>query len=510
LKNYISLLGLEFDPFEPGARSRDFFFTQSSQQLLSEVFDLSLYSTTMISISGPLGSGKSTLIEPLVGSYGEEAQTVAIKASLFMTPMQFLEALMERMEIVPDEAGDVEQCLEQLQRIAEQMDMDARYLILIVDDAHEMSAEVLQVLQDISARSENIRSILIGESQLENMLRSAMGEEGFDQLARFDLQEFGSEEVNEYISFKLETAGYKGALPLSGVVIGGLVNESNGIPGTVNALASDALENSYEEQQDADENGSVNILRTVTPAHYGAAATLFVLLLAILIFWDSGEEPDMPAASDSMLSGNDFSADFPDSRPANTGRTTLQIPIEINTDNPQRAAADALAQVEESTQEVPLEAVEELVPEVLQEVVQEVVQEAAQEPVVQQLLPQEQIARSPVTEVEPGSVASQLQLSPFEAELMNQPRDNLTIQLLGSRSEENVEGFRGSNSRPGMGYFQTVYQQQPWFVLILGSFDSRANASEIIDTLPQSLRSLEPWVRSIGDIQDEIREYRSP
>ena len=506
MKKYLSLLGLDFDPFEPGARSRDFFFTQSSKQLLEEVFELSLYSDSIISITGPLGCGKSTLIDALADSYGDEALCIEIKATLFMNQAQFLDALMEQLAMKPNSPDDIEQCLDQLQGYAEQLDLDARSLILILDDAHELSAEVHQVLREILDRCSSIHGILLGESQLENMLRSTLEDSAFDKLARFEVREFGGEEVNEYIRFKLETAGYDKGLPLSGSVVGELINGSNGIPGAINALVSDALENSREEQGEASDKEPQNILKAITPLHWGTAGTLAALLLVTLVFWDSGPQPD----SSSGIASNSA---------AGSGTTTVQIPVNIGgNDRPEELAqsADVVTEpgAENNVEPIiadsePAEvlvgvagAIDETIDTASNRTAEEAIQALAQ--TIPQASPEiiETVAEVEEAQPEPED---EWPLSTFESELMSQVAQNYTIQLLGSRSEENVKNFISSNERQGMGYFETLYQQQPWFVAILGSSGNRASATETINSLPQSLSSLEPWVRPVSDIQSEIR-----
>ncbi len=509
MKNYTSLLGLNFDPFEPGARSRDFFFTQSSKQLLEEVFELSIYSDSIISITGPLGCGKSTLIGVLADSYGEEALCIEIKATLFMNQLQFLEALMERLTVSPASSGDLEQSLDQLQQHAGQMDLDAKSLVLIVDDAHELSAEVHQLLREILKRCSCFHGILLGESQLENMLRSTLNEEDFDNLARFEVLEFGGEEVIQYIRFKLETAGYDKAVPLAGPLLGELINRSNGIPGTINALVADALENSLEEQTEPTDKEGTNILAAVAPTHWAVAAGLLVLLVAILVFWDSSPEFD-PSAD--MASGD---------------RSRVQIPVNIAASDREEdireveqplSAVAASAAIDSTAVEASDGAVDQPVEEPVQSAAQSISQSTLQS--TPQLNPQSNPQTTPPTTsgssqavaVEPqevSEISQASQLSVFESELMSQAAQSFTIQLLGSRSEDNVRNFISSNDRQGMGYFQTVYQRQPWFVVILGNFGNRASASETIDSLPQSLRSLQPWVRAVSDIQSEISQSRN-
>lgn len=85
-----------------------------------------------------------------------------------------------------------------------------------------------------------------------------------------------------------------------------------------------------------------------------------------------------------------------------------------------------------------------------------------------------------------------------------QPASRYALQVLGSRSEANVQAL----VREGGGeyrYFKKVHQGQPLFVLTYGSFASRDAAQAAIATLPAKLRAGKPWPRTLGSIQQEMR-----
>ena len=99
LRNYIDSLSLVFDPFEPGAPSRDFFVDANRQKLLDQLIEHSLCSDSIMAVTGCLGCGKSTLANAYCQSFGEEAQCALIPATLFMDETQFLEKLGEQFLI---------------------------------------------------------------------------------------------------------------------------------------------------------------------------------------------------------------------------------------------------------------------------------------------------------------------------------------------------------------------------------------------------------------------------
>jgi len=101
-------------------------------------------------------------------------------------------------------------------------------------------------------------------------------------------------------------------------------------------------------------------------------------------------------------------------------------------------------------------------------------------------------------------------LSGFEKELMQYAANTYTIQILGSHSEANVKKFVSDKALTQKhGYYETRHENKPWFVVVAGNFRDRAAANAVIDQLPASLRSMQPWIRSVADVQRDIRKLNN-
>ena len=96
--------------------------------------------------------------------------------------------------------------------------------------------------------------------------------------------------------------------------------------------------------------------------------------------------------------------------------------------------------------------------------------------------------------------------SAFERQLLAAPANHYTVQIMGSRSETNVQEFSSQKlSAFNSGYFETRYQEDPWYVVVVGTYASRDEASAALVGLPAAIREMEPWIRNLGDIQASIR-----
>lgn len=519
MNRYPDWLKLDFDPFAPGVASRDFYCSGHRQQLLDQIVEYSLYSNAMIAVTGPMGAGKSTLATNFSDRFAEEAVCVKIAATLFMNQSQFLDALHTGLPFNTSSDAGIEEAIDQICQYAAELDLEARSLILIIDDAHELSAEVLELLARLLDKSvdSSIHALLFGENQLDNLLQSTLSDAAQERLAVFPLDGFASDETQEYIRFKLVTAGYTKDVPVAGGVMGSIHNTSQGMPGTINRLIADALNtaapaiesNDFDETDDFapiysgerieqidDDEGleeperesagdEQHWIATIQPGYWAVAATLVLLLAGTLLFWDTE-----PAVTESVPI-------------AVAAAPSAESPLETTLADTQTSAVVAVA---DAVPEADLPDTETPRPITVAEPA-----DAPQSPQARPAAAVEVASAEQADEpVEPVKTPEIDAASSFEERLLQASPQHYAVQLLASHSEANIQEFltQFSSAQPA-GYFETRYQGKPWFVAVLADFDDRDQASAAISSLPAKLRSNEPWIRSVAGIQTDIRALLS-
>ena len=590
MKEYVNELGLAYDPFAPGVQSKDFFAGGERRLIADQIIELSLDGNTLAAVTGPLGSGKTTIGREVCNCFGTDAVCVFIPATLFMNQVQFLDALgrhlpkHKHIAPIPDLAAGVQR----LRQYAVELDLEAQSLIMVVDNAQELSAEVIELIDDIvSGTSKScIRAILLGENQLINLLQNTLSEASQAILVHFALPDFDAEDTKEYLRFKLGSAGYREELPRSGGVIGQIHNSANGLPGAINALMADSLsgdlsamsetyenefhfdggelaDNEIAEQFNfgAHENQQIDLdmadpdedfvedypdgeeiyqeeseeIEQHTPLtgylvdhRFSIAATfLAAIMLITLLAWNTDEgardssEPQLANASNG----------------GNVNRIQLAPPIPIAATpvvqadlaqpvNTVVAAANTITTAITTTAPV------EPVINTILTAEPAVVVTAGKTTSNNLSVPSEfstaataststtisktaapSVAPSVATTAKPAAkpaASSNSNLSGFEKELMRYAANTYTIQILGSHSEANVKKFVTDKALTQKhGYYETRHENKPWFVVVAGNFRDRAAANAVIDQLPASLRSMQPWIRSVADVQRDIRKLNN-
>ena len=77
-----------------------------------------------------------------------------------------------------------------------------------------------------------------------------------------------------------------------------------------------------------------------------------------------------------------------------------------------------------------------------------------------------------------------------------------TLQIIGSYDESRIMAFMQRHSHlEHFGYFETTHQNQPWFVLTYGRYNSRDDAVNAIPELIRPLRDQKPWARGVASLR---------
>ncbi|MEO7496408.1 MAG: AAA family ATPase [Massilia sp.] len=126
--------------------------------------------------------------------------------------------------------------------------------VLIIDEAQNLSADVLEQLRLLTNLETNERKllqiILIGQPELRTMLaRPELEQLAQRVIARYHLGSLSEGETGAYVAHRLAVAGAVAAQPFPPRLIGLLYRLSNGVPRRINLLCDRALLGAYVENR---------------------------------------------------------------------------------------------------------------------------------------------------------------------------------------------------------------------------------------------------------------------
>ena len=501
---------LQHDPFE--ARPQGFrFFTPGRKPVLAQLHHMAHFSDQLQAVTGPTGAGKTLLRQAMVASCNKDKVQCIVTSGREQATAPGLERLICQAMGVSDTTA-------LLQR-AEQLHTTGMQLYVVVDDAHCLDQAAMQLLAELSLAGQTApRVFLFGEESIVEMLEAVDMPDDRAWLQVVELAPFTLEETRGYLAQRLEGAG-QGLELLDDQQVSRIHQLSDGWPGRINQAARQVMMEELDEP----------VRQAHTPRAALPLRSLAALLLVgagVTIAWMMGGDDPEPTRTVLNLPDQVASLDVTD---AADGGTVLQMPNEragtleriaeepdteqvgmgevirhptpTTTGDTQNELPAPVLMLEPSQTEAPplVAAPAPVVPE------QPAVPPVAPTPAVEAApQPPEPVAASAApTPATSGAATSAYHQ---DAWYRQRPATEYALQLLGTRSRQAAQDFMKSHSGLGdLGYFETVHEGKPWFVVTQGAYATRSQAQQGVARLPESLRKQQPWPRSMGSIQQSLR-----
>jgi len=251
---YTRFFGLNEKPFAITPDPRYLFLSARHAEALAHLIYGIKESGGFIQLTGEVGTGKTTVVRSLLGQIPKEAD-VALILNPRLTPAEFLLTICEELQIsVPDrERGSVKTLVDLLNHYLLRAHGEGRRVVLIVDEAQNLSTEVLEQVRLLTnletATQKLLQIILIGQPELRELL----ARDDLRQLAqritgRYHLAPLVRAETVGYVRHRLRVAG-----ATTEIFSNGALREvhrlSSGIPRIINVICDRALLGAFTQDQ---------------------------------------------------------------------------------------------------------------------------------------------------------------------------------------------------------------------------------------------------------------------
>lgn len=248
---YEAFYGLSEKPFLMRPDSRYLFLSKGHQAALSMLEYVFMSQSGFAVITGEIGSGKTSLVRRLLQSSNSDLTVGLVSHNRPESFAEMLQWILLAFRLDP--TGDNRVLLyKRLQDFLHQQNEQGKRPVLILDEAHNLSADLLEHLRMLSNlnadRQDLLQLVLVGQAGLRETLNEP---ELLPFLHRVtvdhNLEPLDLEETHAYVQHRLVIAGTEREI-FSSSAIQSIWEAARGIPRLVNLLCDTALLFGFAEQ----------------------------------------------------------------------------------------------------------------------------------------------------------------------------------------------------------------------------------------------------------------------
>src|ERR1700691_1702958 len=251
---YLELFKLHELPFRLSPDPQFLYLSKQHARAKAYMESTIWFTDGFVVVTGDIGAGKTTLIETFLGELQSDVVVAQINQTQ-LTPTAFLQSVLVQFGFTPFHMKQSE-VLATLNQFLVEQHIAGRKVVLIVDEAQNLSYRVLEEVRMLSgvesAKEKALRIILAGQPELNEKLNSAE----LVQLAqrvrlRFHLTALTAVETTGYIDHRLEVAGSQGRRIFAEDIYPLIYKYTGGVPRLINTLCDTCMMAAFGRDSDA-------------------------------------------------------------------------------------------------------------------------------------------------------------------------------------------------------------------------------------------------------------------
>jgi MSHA biogenesis protein MshM len=261
---YYEHFGLHRAPFRNTPDTRLFYPGGERGAVLEALLYAIAAGEGIVKVVGEVGSGKTMLCRMLDVSLPDSVDVVYL-ANPGLSPDDILHAIALEMGLPGVTDANRLQVMQSIHQELLARHADGRQVVLFVEEAQGMpwqTLEEIRLLSNLETQdSKLLQMVLFGQPELDEKLLAPEIRQLRERITQgFELRPFRSQDVADYIAFRLHAAGYRGPAVFRAPAVRRIARASRGLVRRINILADKALLAAYAAGG-----------RTVTARHVRAA-----------------------------------------------------------------------------------------------------------------------------------------------------------------------------------------------------------------------------------------------
>lgn len=324
---YNKYFGLHDSPFSIAPNPQYLYMSERHREALAHLLYGIRSDGGFILITGDVGTGKTTVCRCLLEQIPEDIDTAFI-LNPKLTAHELIATICDDLCVEYPVDATIKDLVDTLSDCLLSSHNHGRHTVLVIDEAQNLSVDVLEQLRLLTNLETNQRKllqvILLGQPELLDMLSQPELRQLSQRItARFHLDVLNREEVQAYITHRLAVAGSQHEL-MTPAAMRRIFKLSGGTPRLINLLCDRALLGAWVEGRNKANRRIVNKAarevfgtssqaRPFWPVAGSIAAMMLIAVIAVFDYYPSLEAPEIPVT--------EATRDVPAKNPAETETT---------------------------------------------------------------------------------------------------------------------------------------------------------------------------------------------
>lgn len=249
---YCEFYGFRESPFTLTPNPRFLFMSEQHREAYAHLIYAVDHRAGFVELTGEVGTGKTTLLRTFLGKLDQEGHRTALIFNPCLSDLELLQSVNREFGLVWESKSRVE-LLQVLNAFLLEQKEAGRSVVLVMDEAQNLPAEVLEQIRLISnletETDKLIQIVLSGQPELLSVLaRKELRQLNQRVTVRYHLLPMDFESTQRYIDHRMELAGCYRAAEFSKAAMKRIYRFSGGVPRLVNVVCDRALLIGFTEE----------------------------------------------------------------------------------------------------------------------------------------------------------------------------------------------------------------------------------------------------------------------
>ncbi|HSR10447.1 MAG TPA: AAA family ATPase [Thermodesulfobacteriota bacterium] len=242
---YLEFYGFNEKPFNLTPDPRFVFLSKNHREAFAHLLYGVNNHVGFMALTGEVGTGKTTVLRAFLGQLDPQTHRVALIFNPCISPPELLTTILREFGVARDPA-DTSSLLNDLNLFLLQQNKEGRRVILVIDEAQNLDAPVLEQIRLISNletdRAKLIQIVLSGQPELAQTLgRREMRQLSQRITVQYHLQPMDFQDTVNYVDHRIEVAGGKAGTIFSQGGLRRVFRYSRGLPRLTNVVCDRSL-----------------------------------------------------------------------------------------------------------------------------------------------------------------------------------------------------------------------------------------------------------------------------